>query len=481
MRRAYFAGAISILAVLCSIPPVHGQVLSREQTLKAAQDALRGRNYAQAIRLLEDGQRRFPDDLKLKVELGQAYLYDRQDDRAMQLFRDVLRVEPSNRKAKLQLARALGYRRDYQASNQLYRELLQANPDDELASEGLIRNLMHQKRTAEARRELTEALTRHPNSPRLQDYKRRLDQRGKRSGEAHRERKPPETAGWKRRGRLEATGAYLTDSASNRSWRSSQRFDHDIGRALTGRLEMEERLLWKSGGPKAKVLSGTAGLRLPLTPFLSLAADGGAVRFADGSSRPLYGLDLELHPTRRLWLTAGFSRNPIYPTFRATQFNLLAHGWHTHVEWNPGHWRLNVRGSRLHYSDGNRMHREGGELLRLMGDSSLALLAGYRFNHLAFNQNLHHGYFSPSGYQSHLGVGGVRFRVGKSFRGEYLARVGAESISGQSYRPAWELALRNRMMLGNWELGGDYFYYHLAQATGAFRAHAPRVLLAYHF
>jgi tetratricopeptide (TPR) repeat protein len=467
-----------LLATLYSTAASGQANLSREQIREAGQAALRQKNYAEAVRVLEDGLKRFPGDRKLRVELGRAYLYDRQDDRAMQLFREVLQEEPSNREAKLQLARALGYRRDYEASNKLYRELLKTDPDDELASVGLIRNLMHQKRTNEARRELQRALARHPDSKLLQEYKQHLDQR-RRSGE-DRQRRMPELAGRKRKGRLQGTGGYVTDSAANRSWRFSQQFDHQIGHGLTSRLQVEERSLWKGNGPKANVQSGTGELRFPWTSFLSLRVGGGATRFADGSSRPLYMGDLELHPGKRLWLTTGFSRTPIYPTFRAAQFNLLAEGWHTHLEWDPGPWRLNLRWSRQHYSDGNRVQREGAELLRWIGNPHFALAAGYRFNHFHFSQSFHHGYFNPSQYQSHLGVAGIRFR-GKRFRGEYLTRVGAESFSALPYQPAWELALRNRFLLGNWEIGGDYFYFHLAQSTGAFRAHATRLLVTYDF
>ena len=45
-----------------------------------------------------------------------------------------------------------------------------------------------------------------------------------------------------------------------------------------------------------------------------------------------------------------------------------------------------------------------------------------------------------------------------------------ESIAGAPYQFAWELALRNRVSLINWELGGDYFYYHLAQNAGAYKS-----------
>jgi len=59
--------------------------------------------------------------------------------------------------------------------------------------------------------------------------------------------------------------------------------------------------------------------------------------------------------------------------------------------------------------------------------------------------------------------------------------VGVESIAGAPYQFAWELALRNRVSLINWELGGDYFYYHLAQNAGAYKSQAARLLIAYHF
>jgi hypothetical protein len=125
--------------------------------------------------------------------------------------------------------------------------------------------------------------------------------------------------------------------------------------------------------------------------------------------------------------------------------------------------------------------RLDAEVLHWLGDPHFAIGAGYRFRYLAFDQGFLHGYFDPSKYNSHLGVTGVKFGRGKLFRGEYLAGAGVESISGAPYQFAWELALRNRVLLTNWELGGDYFYYHLAQNAGAFRSQAARLLIAYHF
>ena len=97
------------------------------------------------------------------------------------------------------------------------------------------------------------------------------------------------------------------------------------------------------------------------------------------------------------------------------------------------------------------------------------------------DQSLLHGYFNPSKYYSHLGRAGLKFRLGRAFRAEYLGGAGTESISAGPYQNAWELALRNRMKFENWEFGGDYFYFRLAQSTGAFNSQGGRLALAYYF
>jgi hypothetical protein len=250
---------------------------------------------------------------------------------------------------------------------------------------------------------------------------------------------------------------------------------------MATKVQVEERTLWQASGPKANVFWATDDLRLRPTRSLGVTAGGGAVRFANGGSRALYRGELELHPVKGLWLTGGFSRTPIAPTFRATQFNLLAEGWRVRLDWNPRGWRTHAAWSTQHYSDGNHAQRADAELIRWFGTSQFAVATGYRFNYIAFKESLLHGYFSPRRYQSQLGVTGVRLGIGRHFRGEYLARVGAESISGAPYQSAWEVALRNRVLLQQWELGGDYSYFHLAQNSGAFRAQSVSFVLGYHF
>jgi hypothetical protein len=322
---------------------------------------------------------------------------------------------------------------------------------------------------------LDRALASHPNSPTLAKYKGYV-QRVRLGGEVER---PPR--------RAQGGADYFGDSAGNRAWQGSQQFDYNIGHGLSNRLGFEERSLWRTATPKANIVSGMDEMHLRVLPALQVGGGGGLVHFADGKGRRLYRGDVELHPARRLWWDVDFSRNPVVPTFSATQFDLLAEGWHSRVDWRPGSWRLNANFSRQHYSDGNRRQREGGEVMRWLRVSRLEFGTGYRLTYFTFKQHVLHGYFNPRQYQSHMGLMGVRFRAGKAFRGEYVARVGAESFSPADltmrgpFRLAGELALRNHVVAGNWEAGIDYNYWRLAQDTGAFSAHAGSVVAAYRF
>jgi tetratricopeptide (TPR) repeat protein len=471
---------IVLLAGLCLTSATYSQTkASSEPALQAGRAAIQQGHYAEAIHLLEEAQRKSPGDRNLKVELGRAYLYNHQDKQATQLFREVLREEPPNRVAKLELARALGYQRDYRASNVLYRELLAAGPD-EAAEAGLIRNLMHQHKTGEARGELEQALVRFPDSQQLKDYKQKLalEQARPRQSSTSREPRP---AALDTQERLMGTVAYLSDSAGNRSWRSTQSFNYEFARNMANNLQLEERTLWQASGPKANVMWASDDVSLRPTNFLAVTAGGGAVRFANGNGRALYRGELELHPRKGLWLSGGFSRTPIAPTVRATQFNLLAEGWRTRLDWNPRRWRTHATWSSQHYSDRNHAQRVDAEMIRWFGTSHFAIAGGYRFDYIDFTQTLLHGYFNPRRYQSHLGVTGFKLGLGEHFRGEYLLRVGGESVSGAPYQTAWDVSLRNRVLLRQWELGGDYSYFHLAQNTGAFRAQSARVVAAYRF
>ena len=445
---------------------------SVEQSVAAAQTALRHRHYSQAIQMLEDALKRFPGNSQLRLELGRAYMYHRQDARATEIFRAILRDDPSNREAKLELARVLSYDGKYEPANQLFRELLVANPNDEAASIGLVRNLLFQRKRDEARQQVEQALALHPNSLRLQEYrddlqKNQLLLKASREGNAL--------------NRLQADSSYYSDEVGNRAWRAGQRFDLQIERNLTNSFRLDEKSLWVSDGPKANIFTVNDEGRVRVRRWIFVGAGGGIVRYPDNSNRALYHGELILHPIRSFWLQGGFSRTPITPTFQSAQVDLLAEGWWSRLDWQPRSWQVSADFSKQHYSDSNRTQRQGVELRRWIGDSHFAVMLGYRYAHSAFTQTLFNGYFSPNQYHSHLGLGGLRFGIGKIYRGEYFAAFGAETIDGKDYEFAWETTAKNRFVVGNLEMGADYTYFHLAQSTGAFRAQAGRASIAYRF
>jgi tetratricopeptide (TPR) repeat protein len=445
---------------------------SVQQSVAAAQTALRHRHYSQAIQMLEAALKSFPANSQLRLELGRAYLYRRHYARATEIFRAILREDPSNREAKLELARVLSYDGKYEAANQLFRELLAANPNDEAAAIGLVGDLLFQRKKDEAFREVDHALALHPNSLRLQEYRDDL-QRNQLPAPASREGSAPN--------RLQADSSYFSDTVGNRAWRAGQRFDLQVGRNLTNSFRLDEKSLWVSQGPTANIFSVNDAGRVRLTRWIFIGAGGGFVRFADNTNQALYRGELVLHPTGSFWLQGGFSRIPITPTFQSAQLDLLAEGWWSRLDWQPRSWRISADFSKQHYSDSNRTQRQDAEVLRWIGNSQFAVMLGYRYAHSSFTQTLLNGYFSPNQYHSHLGLGGLRFGIGKIYRGEYTAASGAETIDENGYQIAWEASAKNRFVVGKLEIGADYTYFHLAQSTGAFRAQIGRVSAAYRF
>ncbi|HWG41104.1 MAG TPA: hypothetical protein VN658_11180, partial [Candidatus Acidoferrales bacterium] len=324
---------------------------------------------------------------------------------------------------------------------------------------------------AEARAQLQQAFTRHPTSLQLQQYSDYLASE-------------PMEGQARRFHRVQNTESFFADTSGNRSVYSGQGLVYQFSKNITSRMGVDETSLWKTRTFTETVLSGAADTRLRLGNYVAVRTSLGAVRFADASSQLLYGGDLELYPIKGLNVSGGFSRYPISPTFDSTAFDLLAHGWHGHVDYR-GH-NLSIAGSfsLTHYSDSNHGEREWGEALRWFPwhDNQFAIGGGYAFRHIHFTKDLNHGYFNPSQYRSHLGAAGFRMRLGKHYRGEYLGYGGAEILEDfAGYSPAGVAAIKNDFLWGQWDLAADYSYYHLIQATGAFRANAVSVTLGYKF
>ena len=91
--------------------------LPAAEIVAQTQHALDIHDHAQALRLVQDGLRRFPDDQDLQLQLARVYVYRKQDREAIALLQSMLQKEPSNRKAKLALAQICGYREEFQKSD----------------------------------------------------------------------------------------------------------------------------------------------------------------------------------------------------------------------------------------------------------------------------------------------------------------------------------------------------------------------------
>jgi tetratricopeptide repeat protein len=441
------------------------------QAIAQSDEALEQRDVNRAVVIISQALARHPGDERLLLEQARILVYQKRDREAVAQVNSVLAKNPSSREAKLTLAQIYGYRDDYRRSDALYRELLAADAKDEAAAVGLIHNLVLEDKRQQARLELQKALQLHPNSLRLQQYNDYLQT----SGAAAREFSPELMH------RVQAGETFFSDNAGNHSLYSSQGFTYDLGRNFSSRFRMDESSLWKTGSQTLTVLSGAEELRARPNRYVGARASGGFVRFADSSSEPTYSADLDLYPLRGLWLSGGYSRFPIVPTFDAVQFDLLAGGWHGRADYHAHNFSFNGSAFFSHYTDGNNAEREYGELTRWFGAGKFSVGGGYAFRHIHFDQPLAHGYFSPDQYWSHLGEAGVRLRAGRFYRGEVLGYFGGEREEPAGYTAAGEVLVRNEFVIRRWELDVNYSHFALAQATGAFHADMVGAAVGYRF
>lgn len=469
MKRGLIAAILAVLSVSAVGQTAHP--LQPAQIVVRSQQALIQHNEKEALRLVLDGLSAFPDSDELQLQLARVFIYQKHDAQAIQKINAVLRRNPSSRNARIELAQLYGYHDDYKRSDPIYRQLLAENPADETAALGLIHNLVLEGKRDEARRQLQAALQRHPTSLLLLEYNDYLTAAAE-SAEETRARNF---------GRAQSGESFFADSSGNRSLYSSQVFTYQITRNLSSRTHLDETSLWETTSPSLNVVSGTEELRWRFNNYLAVRAGGGAVRFADSSSDAIYSGDLELSPFKGLLLSGGYSQFPILPTFEAAGFDLSAAGWHERAEYRTANFSLNATGYLTRYSDSNRGEREYGEAMRWFGSRAISLGAGYAFRHIHYTEEVNHGYFSPSQYWSHLGAGGLRFNIGKFYRGEYIGYLGGERINAGGFTNAGELFLHNQFFYRRVDFEANYSHFQLVQSSAAFRSDVVSGAIGYRF
>jgi len=447
--------------------------LSTERALAKAGSAALDRHYSEAIKILRTALREHPGERALRLELGRAYLATGKDGKAQREFQDILINDPGNRPAQLELAQALAYQQRYDKSDSLYQLLLAANPADEAAAIGLTSNLMHEGKPIEAVAVANAALQHHANSLRLLEYRDRIA-----SGLLGGEERVVPTA----RNMLSTATDYINDSAGNHSWRGMERLELRIKPEFTSDLHFEQQFLHSRDDSLELVETLSETVRWRPLERLVVSAGGGAIHFDKGNVRAIYDSTLSGQLSTHFLLGAGFSRIPIVPDAEAAEHQLTAQGWEVFSLWTPDHWQINLQASRRHYTDENVGSQQWAEVLHRWTTAKMDYVAGYRYRHYGFSKDVAHGYFSPDSYQSHQAQLGGVFHPNRRYRGELIARVGAEAIAaGADFQAAWEISARNQLTLGHWELHVDYSRYHMAQVTGAFKADAARFEVAYRF
>jgi hypothetical protein len=332
---------------------------------------------------------------------------------------------------------------------------------------------MHEGRRGEAAAVVEAALLYHPNSLRLLEYKDRIT-----SGLLGGDERAPRIIEHV----FSISTDYIDDSAGNHSWRGIEHLELKIRPELTSVLHLEQQFLHGLEDPLEIVETFDERVRWRPLERLAISVGGGAVRFDNGDVRAIYDTTLTSLVAPHFLAGAGFSRIPIVPDAEAAEHELTAQGWEAFGLWTPDHWQINVRATGRHYSDENTSGQQWAEALHQWTTSKMDYEVGCRFRHYAFSKDVAHGYFSPDNYQSYQATLGAVFHPGRRYRGQLTAQLGAESIaSGASFQAAWELGLRNQLILGKWTFSLDYWRDHAAQASGAFRADAARIELAYHF
>lgn len=469
MRSGSIAGILlALLLSAAAQQPASSQPL---QIVAQSQQALNDHNLKVALRLVLDGLVAFPDNEELELQLARVFLYEKHDAQAIAKINSILGRNPANRDAKLALAQVYGYGDEYKKSDTIYRELLQQNADDEAAALGLIHNLLLEGKREEARLQLQAALQHHPNSLLLLEYNDYVSASAK----------SPQEVRTSNYGRVQSGESFFSDSSGNRSLYSSQALSYQIARKVSSWTRMDETALWKTAVPYRTVVSGWEEVRWRFHRYFAAKAAGGAVRFADDTSNALYSGDIEIYPYKGLTLSGGYSRFPILPTFDAASLDLLSSGWHERVDYSTKNFSLNATGFLTHYNDGNRSEREFGEAMRWFPLGKISLGGGYAFRHIHFQQELDHGYFSPSQYWSHLGAGGVRLNIGKVYRAEYLGYLGGERINAGGFTTAGELQVRNEFFYRRFNFEANFSHFQLVQSTAAFRSDVLSGAVGYRF
>jgi Flp pilus assembly protein TadD/transglutaminase-like putative cysteine protease len=141
--------------------------LKADELFRSGYDALRNRNYPQAVMLLKRVVELEPKHKSAWNNLGLAYSNQRQDREAIDAFKKQIEVNAYDEYAYNNLGRAYLRQRNHTDAEAAFRKQLEINPLDKFAHGGLGRLYIESHRYAEAIAELERAISLTPDDPAL--------------------------------------------------------------------------------------------------------------------------------------------------------------------------------------------------------------------------------------------------------------------------------------------------------------------------
>ena len=101
LRASLLCTAIAVLPSICVADPddVDPDLARRDADYAAAKRAADGKNWADAIRLYERAEKRYPDHADLQNNLGYAYRNLKQYDLAFKHYERAIEIDPRHRGA----------------------------------------------------------------------------------------------------------------------------------------------------------------------------------------------------------------------------------------------------------------------------------------------------------------------------------------------------------------------------------------------
>ena len=143
-RWRSIGAAVAVLllsGVFCNIRVHEERSLQASCYMNMGISLCKAGNLPAGIQMLQNAIVEFPEMAEGYLNLGRAYMLNRQPDRASQCFQNALILDPRLLGVRFQLGEALEYCGDQQQAVEFYRRALAEDPPDQRASEALDRIL----------------------------------------------------------------------------------------------------------------------------------------------------------------------------------------------------------------------------------------------------------------------------------------------------------------------------------------------------